>query len=69
MIESYRKNGRVMEGENPYILLCPQCYDTLEVTNDGRCYCYGCDVVWRKEDVRYMCNFVGIDEPVPYKEA
>ena len=67
LIEGYRKTGRIFERENPFILLCPQCFDTLEATDDNRCYCFGCDVVWRKSEVKYKSNFLNDDEPVPYK--
>ena len=66
--EGYKKDGRIFEGENPYILLCPQCNDTLECTSDGRCYCFGCDVAWKKSEVKEMCRFYGDEGAVPFKE-
>lgn len=68
MIAGYEKNGRIFEGEHPYILLCPQCRETLEITDDDRAYCFGCDVVWKKSEIKEKCNFLYDDEPVPYKE-
>lgn len=67
-VEGYKKTGRVFEGEIPYILLCPQCNDALECTNDNRCYCFGCGVVWKKSEVKEMCKFIGNNVPIPYKE-
>lgn len=67
-VESYRKNGRVFEGEHPYLLLCPQCNDVLECTNDNRGYCFGCGVVWKKSEVREMCKFIGNGDIEEYKE-
>lgn len=57
--DGYAKTGRIMEGETPYILLCPQCYDTLECTDDDRCYCFGCGVVWERDQVTHKCRFIG----------
>lgn len=65
--DGYIKTGRIFEGENPYILLCPQCGDALECTSDDRCYCFGCDVVWNKSEVKEMSRFFGDESIVEYK--
>ena len=30
---------------------------------------FGCDVVWRLDEIKEKCNFLYDDEPVPYKEG
>lgn len=68
-VEGYKRaSGRIFEGENPYILLCPQCNDALECTDDNRCYCFGCDVVWNKNEVKEKSRFYGNEGPTEYKE-
>jgi len=67
-VDGYARTGRVMEGETPYILLCPQCYDTLECTDDGRCYCFGCDVVWDRSEVKHKTRFVGVEGVIEVDE-
>lgn len=67
--DGYKKQGRIFEGENPYILLCPQCNDALEATNDNRCYCFGCGVVWNKSEIKSMCKFIGTEPIVDYEEG
>jgi hypothetical protein len=65
-VDGYQTFGRVFEGENPYILLCPQCGDALECTNEDKCYCFGCDVVWNKSEVKEMTRFIGNEPAIPY---
>lgn len=68
-VEGYKKDGRIFEGVNPYLLLCPQCNDVLECTdNKEECYCFGCHVVWKRSEVKEMCQFIGEDGPVKFKE-
>ena len=64
-LEQYQRTYRIFEGENPYILLCPQCMDTLECTDDpAKGYCFGCGVVWDRKDVKQMTRFIGDEDPV-----
>lgn len=68
-VEGYKKTGRIFEGSNPFILLCPQCNDALESTsNKNKCYCFGCDVLWDRKEVKEMTQFIGDAEPVEFKE-
>lgn len=68
--EGYSKaNGRIFEGKAPFILLCPQCNDALECCNNiNKCYCYGCDVLWDRKEVKEMCQFIGDVGPIDFKE-
>ena len=64
----YKSQGRIFEGETPYILLCPQCGETLECTDDrSKGYCFGCDVVWDRMDVKEKCRFIGDEPAVEFK--
>lgn len=65
----YKHTARYMGDVSPYILLCPQCNDALECTsNKDVCYCFGCGITLRRDEVKEMSRFIGEEEPVPYRE-
>ena len=49
---------RLYEDKQPDMLVCPQCQDLLICVKDKDCcYCYGCDVVWKRSEVKEYTPF------------